>query len=105
MQPVLTVIEGGAGRRLQGVGIRAIPSSQCEWTLHLPGGLNVDPPGSTCRRHHLLLKLSARNVKQFTLLLKRVSLLPNKLKGACARPRMRGPAVALCNLGVGRGGS
>jgi len=57
-------------------------------SLHLPGGLNFDPPGSThCWCSQSSPESSAGNMKQSTLLLKRVNALIAKLGRAHAGSR------------------
>ena len=99
MRRVLTVIEGAhqrASARCRRQGSRgmqeresSIPSSQREQPLHLPGGLNFDPPGSTCRRRFLSPKSSAGNAKRYALPLKRVGALSDKSEGARGGLRTR----------------
>ena len=84
-------------------------------SLHLPGGLNFDPPGSThCWCCLSLLKSSACNVRQHGILMKQVDASSNKSGGVCVRSKMICQvwtciACVVCSRGImsvgGAGGS
>jgi len=70
---------GGVGQGVSEVSAMrkiGIPSLVQTRTLHPPGGLNVDPPGSTRRNCHL--KSSACDTKQSALPLKQVNASLNR---------------------------
>jgi hypothetical protein len=75
----------------RGRSILGVPGSTHTGTLHLPGGSNFDPPGSTHHWYSLSLpKWSAGEMRQHGLLMRRAKWSSNESRGACARSEMMG---------------
>ena len=79
----MVLVESGNGQ------VWGIPSPARIPSLHLPGALKIDPPGSTCQWCFLWLESSAGDAKWGAVLLKRVKVLLGRLQTGQVR---EGPA-------------